>query len=278
MQLTRISILTLYLSLSPNRNFRRFTQGMIIFCIAFLVAVQIPELFQCNPVQKTIYGAAIKGKCFNQTVFHLTNNAIGIALDLIILFMPIGIIKGLQITRRQRILLIIAFCPGIASIAASCKRISIFIILLMASGGGGNRNSPDVTWGRVDAYNWSCVEYCMALICASLPHVKPLVTKLIPEKIAQTMSRSRSRSGAKNLYIDDSGKSGSSAAKRASRYGRLDGSNEEHQMVSMVSSDGRTREWTHSSGEEWPISPLTPTVKDKEIHVHTEFEMLENRP
>ena len=250
---------------------------MIIFCVVYLIAVQIPELLQCNPVQKTVYGAAIKGKCFNQTVFHTMNNAIGIALDLVILFMPIGIIRGLQITKRQRILLIIAFCPGIASLAASCKRISIFIVLLMHSGGGGNRNAPDVTWGRVDAYNWSCVEYCMALICASLPHLKPLATRLVPEKIAQTMSRSRSRSGAKNLYIDESGKSASSAAKRASRYGRLDGSNEEHQMVSVVSSNGRTREWTHSSSDE-PISPLTPTVKNKEIYVHTEFEILENRP
>ena len=278
MQLTRISILTLYLSLSPNIKFRRFTQGMIIFCIAFLIAVQIPELFQCNPVLKTVYGAAIKGRCFNQTVFHLTNNAIGIALDLVILFMPVGIIKDLQITRRQRVLLAIAFCPGIASLAASCKRISIFIVILMASGGGGNRNSPDVTWNRVDAYNWSCIEYCMALICASLPHVKPLLTKFVPEKIAQTMSRSRSRSGAKNLYVDESSKSGGSAAKRASRYGRLDGSNEEHQMVSVVSSNGRSRQWTNSVGEEWPVSPMTPTVKDKEIHVRTEFEMLENRP
>jgi hypothetical protein len=33
---------------------------------------------------------------------------------------------------------------------------------------------------RVDITNWSCIEYCTALICSSLPHLKPLIIKTIP--------------------------------------------------------------------------------------------------
>ena len=69
-QATKFSILILYFSLSPNRTFRRFTQAMMIFSIAFLIADMVPEIYQCDPILKTVYGASIPGHCINQVSFQ----------------------------------------------------------------------------------------------------------------------------------------------------------------------------------------------------------------
>ena len=36
------------------------------------------------------------------------------------------------------------------------------------------------TGDRVDMSNWSCIEYCVGIICASLPHLKALIVHIIP--------------------------------------------------------------------------------------------------
>ena len=72
-QTTKFSILIFYFSLSPNRTFRRFTQAMMVFSIAFLIADMVPEIYQCIPILKTVYGASIPGHCINQvSLRHFT--------------------------------------------------------------------------------------------------------------------------------------------------------------------------------------------------------------
>ncbi|MCJ1312544.1 hypothetical protein MMC25_006218 [Agyrium rufum] len=272
-QATKLSILVFYYTLTPNVRFRLFTKFMIAFGICFLIADMIPEIFQCIPMSKTIFGASVQGKCINQTLFHLSNNCINLAQDLVILIMPVFILRGLQVSNRQRLLLAIAFCPGLLAIAAGCYRLKLWIAQGKAA---ANRNDPDSTWGRVDMYEWSNIEYCAALICASLPHLKALVARIIPEAIlARTGGRSRPRSGANDLYSPD-GSSGKPypSAKRKS-YGMLSGDLGFSESKSMATASLSKELKPDSESKEYILHNLQKNGKG--IHVQQVVAITENR-
>jgi hypothetical protein len=39
------------------------------------------------------------------------------------------------------------------------------------------------TGSRVTAINWACIEYNVSIICACLPHLKPILMRVFPERL-----------------------------------------------------------------------------------------------
>ncbi|CZR54207.1 uncharacterized protein PAC_04090 [Phialocephala subalpina] len=176
LQLTKISILLFYISLSNAQYLRKWSWGMIGLSATFCLACTIVEIFQCSPVQKSIYGASVAGVCIQQPEFFKATGFINLFMDLVVLVLPLPLLWSLQAPLRQRIALCLIFCVGIFVCVCSIIRLKIWYQV----SGDGNRNNPDSSWTRVDITDWSAIEYCTGLICASLPHLKPLFAKIMP--------------------------------------------------------------------------------------------------
>lgn len=65
----------------------------------------------CVPVAK-FWDSDLDGYCLDREALWFSNSAMHIASDLVILFLPIPVIKTLQLPRRQRIALMMVFALG----------------------------------------------------------------------------------------------------------------------------------------------------------------------
>ena len=72
------------------------------------------------------------------------------------------------------------------------------------------KQGTDFTWDNVPTSGWSVSELCSGIICACLPTLRPLMSKIKPQWMASYASRSRTTKhtgyGDKNNYGANSGK------------------------------------------------------------------------
>ncbi|PSR84025.1 hypothetical protein BD289DRAFT_434948 [Coniella lustricola] len=127
--------------------------------------------------------------CIKQVLFFRITGIINLALDVVLLLTPLPVIWSLRIPKRSKVALSGIFSIGLVSVAAEIARIVIWF-----ETDDGNRESLDSRWNRVDIVDWSCIEYTTAVICASLPHLKALVSIIIPGYFDSTAGSSNNRS------------------------------------------------------------------------------------
>jgi hypothetical protein len=85
---------------------------LLAIVIAYGAWALFSNIFLCNPVM-FMWDKSIKGgHCLNELVIWFTNAGINIALDLIILLLPLPTIPTLQISAGQKKGLIVMFSLG----------------------------------------------------------------------------------------------------------------------------------------------------------------------
>ncbi|KAH8427739.1 putative integral membrane protein [Aspergillus melleus] len=94
------------------------------------------------------------------------------------------VLKNLQLPRRQKIALMAVFALGAFVLITSILRLQSLLVI---------SESSDPTYDNVGAATWSAIECNVAIICASLPGIRALISRLIP-RFFSTRSGSRSRS------------------------------------------------------------------------------------
>ncbi|EPE26163.1 integral membrane protein [Glarea lozoyensis ATCC 20868] len=143
--------------------------------IIFLMIV----IFQCTPVRST-WDFSVPSHCVNVKVLTILAGGFSILEDLIILSLPIPCIKSLNIGAGKKITATIMFSIGSLATIISIVRLRY----LMTFG-----SYVDTTWDDVDAFVWSVIENSLALVCACLPALRPLLCLLAP-KVFGVFSRS----------------------------------------------------------------------------------------
>ncbi|KAL9625282.1 MAG: hypothetical protein Q9160_000684 [Pyrenula sp. 1 TL-2023] len=87
------------------------------------------------------------------------------------------VLKTLHLPRRQRIGLIAIFAVGFFVCITSILRLHALYTISI---------SEDVTWDNVGAGAWSSLEVNVAVICACLPMLKPLIVHIFPRLLGST--------------------------------------------------------------------------------------------
>ena len=191
---TKTSILIFYLSLAKNQQLFRWA------CIATLVVVNVAGLaltflniFQCHPVAATfkdpIPSTAI---CTDLVTLYLSSAPVNIITDLAILFLPMPILTGMRLPRKQKIILIITFSFGVFVAVVDVVRIaylqSAFQVRLREVGRNNATTSrileqDDFSWYASYSFMWSAIEVHVGILCSCVPALKPLVSKVFPKML-----------------------------------------------------------------------------------------------
>jgi hypothetical protein len=100
------------------------------------------------------------------------NASINIFTDLMVAFLPVRVIWTLQIALRQRVALMAILTVGWFVCVVSILRLHALIVLV--------DHPDDNTYYSAPTAYWSAIEMNLAIVCASLPALKPLVVKIIP--------------------------------------------------------------------------------------------------
>jgi len=111
---TKTSILLFYLSLSKEEKLFRYLSYATLGVVNVAgLALTFLNIFQCRPVTATFKNPIpSSASCTNILTLYLSSAPVNIITDLAILFLPMPLLTGMRLPRKQKIILIITFSFG----------------------------------------------------------------------------------------------------------------------------------------------------------------------
>ncbi|KAF9701863.1 hypothetical protein EKO04_000126 [Ascochyta lentis] len=154
--ITKISILLQY--------YRIFTLREMRIPIYVALAVVVDAYWKV-----TEQGSAT---CVNRMALWYTNASVNIVTDILVAVIPVPGIWGLHIPRRQKIALLGILTIGWFVCIVSVLRLWVLSVFA--------RHQDDATYYSAPTAYWSSIESNLAIVCASLPALKPLIVRIVP--------------------------------------------------------------------------------------------------
>ncbi|KAK5627974.1 hypothetical protein RRF57_003689 [Xylaria bambusicola] len=175
--LTKSSVLLLYLRIfSRVKWFRQACLIILAFVALYCIAVIVATILQCIPVAAAFDKTITNKICINNGQLWFANVGFSIASDIIILILPMPLVYSLQIPRVQKAALIFVFTFGAFVVITSCLRATTLNL---------QAKSRDPLYD-VASTMWTTIEMSVAIICACLPQIRPLIVKLFPNIMPET--------------------------------------------------------------------------------------------
>ncbi|KAH8758528.1 hypothetical protein F5882DRAFT_480263 [Hyaloscypha sp. PMI_1271] len=167
----KISILLLYRSLFPTPGIDLATKIIGAVSVAWGLETALVGILSCRPVRAFWDITVTEKECINTTAFFIANSAAHVIIDVAILTLPIRKVWPLKMSVQKKVVVSFMFLLGGFICVIGIIRLFFLATLKMA----------DVTYSLVDTYVWSSVETSVGVICACLPTLRPLFTKLFPK-------------------------------------------------------------------------------------------------
>ena len=194
---TKTSILIFYLTLSKNHQVFRWATYTTLFVVnAAGFALTLLNVLQCRPVSAVFQEIPPEtSTCTDIVTLYLSSSPVNISTDLAILFLPMPILTGMRLPRKQKIILIITFSFGAFVAVVDVVRIaylqSAFEARLKDVGrldatAARRKEQDDFSWYASLSFMWSAIEVHVGIICACVPSLKPLARKILPGILRDT--------------------------------------------------------------------------------------------
>ncbi|KAL8305070.1 hypothetical protein RB597_003997 [Gaeumannomyces tritici] len=184
----KVSILVLFGRIFTATWLRRSVLACNIFVVGHGLIFIIIVILQCIPVQ-AVWERGIQAKCLNITAVTWAGAILSIVEDLVILFLPVREVFRLQLTLQKKIAVVLMFSIGSFACVTSMVRLKYIVSFT---------NSFDSTWDNVDVVTWSIIEVACAIICGSLPTLRPLLQK-VPGLLSSVKTTSQANTGSNNM-------------------------------------------------------------------------------
>lgn len=110
----KLSILMLYRRIFVTQGFKRTTTYVGVICLAwFLLAIFI-DIFQCHPFEAAFNVKLLfTDRCIDLQAFYWGITAANVTLDVVLLYLPLHMVWGLKLPKRQKFVLSGIFMLGI---------------------------------------------------------------------------------------------------------------------------------------------------------------------
>ncbi|OAA59570.1 hypothetical protein SPI_05768 [Niveomyces insectorum RCEF 264] len=151
---------------------RKITLVALVLIGLWSTALVLVSVFACRPI-RGFWDHTVPATCVPDLPQWYVNAAGNIATDVIIFTLPIPVLWRLNLPRTQRLSLIAIFGLGFFTCTISVIRITFL-----------NLNGDD-TYANVAAACWSIAELCCAIVCSSLPTLRPVFFRLLPAPLRQ---------------------------------------------------------------------------------------------
>jgi hypothetical protein len=176
--LCKIALVFFYLEIFESRRFQISAYVILIYLVVTSLASFFITIFVCQPVS-FYWNRDIEGKCMDPQIIAYGCSACAIVQDLILLILPLVFVRNLQMMRHRKIGAIIMFSVGSLGCIATIIRLHTLTKF---------RISVDPTWDYVPATIWTEVELAAMSICVSLPTIRILMVKALPQQSKDILS------------------------------------------------------------------------------------------
>ncbi|KAH9204897.1 hypothetical protein DL95DRAFT_376665 [Leptodontidium sp. 2 PMI_412] len=173
----KLSILLLYLRLSPYKRFRIAVWVIIATTVLYSFLGSFEFLFNCQPIAKNWDLTFKEGKCINVSKILMVHGSINVVTDVAMLLLPIALVRKLKVQMKQKVALACLFMTGTLVCIVSTIRLKFVLDLI---------RSPDFTWLGAELNVWSVLEVYIGIICACLSSFKPFLRRHFPKVIGSS--------------------------------------------------------------------------------------------
>lgn len=109
---TKLSLLTFYLHLSPQKWFRLAVWGSIGIVAVYTTIITMMMFFQCNPIRKSWDFDIEGGSCIHAGILYMATAVSNIITDVMLFILPIPMVLQLRMGLGQKIGAIVIFGIG----------------------------------------------------------------------------------------------------------------------------------------------------------------------
>lgn len=186
MTLVKLSILISYLRFFTQPISRRLTWAMIALIVSWGLAYMIALFLACRPLK--IYWETFQynpPNCIDQNASTFSFSITNLVTDLMVLVLPMRVLWMLQLPIRERLILIALMNIGLLACVASAIRVYYAYRTLNIT--------YDFTWEGYEIWLWILVEVNLAVMCASIPTLRPLMKQYFPRMGSRGSRNSTSR-------------------------------------------------------------------------------------
>lgn len=176
--LIKVSLVLFYLEIFHTTSFRITAYVVLTAIIINSTIIFFLTVFICDPVE-SFWNRDIKGKCLDLQAIAYANSASAIAQDIILLVLPLFFIRKLQMKRYRKAAVGFMFAIGTFGCVATIIRLHTLTKFKI---------SMDPTWDYVPVTIWTELELAAGFVCVSLPSIRILVVKLLPESVKEFLS------------------------------------------------------------------------------------------
>ncbi|KAI1462287.1 hypothetical protein F4805DRAFT_128273 [Annulohypoxylon moriforme] len=198
--LIKMSILTSYLRIWSNRPFKLLCHTLLVLLSLFGLTLFFGGVFACVPISLSWIPPSPTSRdaseCIDLPLFMFVTSIINTTLDLIIFAVPVPLVYRLQIATRQKVALIGVFTIGaIVCVASVMRLVSIYEL----------DTTTDPSEGGIRLGLWSGIESNLAITCACLPTLRPVLARVFPRLLLSATSRSAPSWGRRSVGVSIGG-------------------------------------------------------------------------
>ena len=165
-------------------------------------------IFQCSPVSAGYrYPVQDNARCTDIVTLYLSSAPVNIITDIAILLLPMPILTGMRLPKKQKIILVVTFSFGAFVAVVDIIRLAYLQNastdrLHEAQTNGstssvGSQGDNDFSWDASLSFMWSTVEVHLGIICACVPGLKPLFLRFLPQFV-KSVDDPDSQNGTRN--------------------------------------------------------------------------------
>ncbi|KAI9369169.1 hypothetical protein BJX61DRAFT_549774 [Aspergillus egyptiacus] len=173
MSLAKISVCLFLLRIFQSTVFRRTAYAIIGINAAIAITWMLVDSFHCIPVHLawTQWQGLEQGKCIDFTAATFANGCVNIAIDAIMVVMPLYEVLKLNLSRQKKIGVALMFASGLILTVIGVIRVVIF---------SQNSSNKNPTYEMQALNRWSVIECQIAITCACLPATRPMLVRFFP--------------------------------------------------------------------------------------------------
>jgi len=184
---TKISILFLYLRLFPDHALRRWIKVGLVLCSVSLFCLELACIFKCWPISYSwhYWDGEHEGKCTSMSGQGWANAGINMFADLAVLILPLPTIWKLNLTTEKKLSIMAMFSVGLFVTVVSMVRLKTMEYFDFSSNATCKLTLVVLSQALTRCIGdfvglslWSAIEIYVGIMCACMPGMRALYSKL----------------------------------------------------------------------------------------------------